>query len=970
MRSRFSVKLSTYSYNLKATGGFGGKNSVNNTTNKTCSKFTLLYTLFQLVARNRRKHANDLSYLDYSENDYEDAIRRTYRRVPNGFHGRKPRRNRLLNPNRNKRGTHSELNYDYETNLNDVQVYPESQYGVLNTPGDKYGYKSKRLYRRYMIDDLHSPFFSDPNDEDTIIIDDTLSQNHHDILGLKKYRERNRKKIAEKDFGGIKLYKKRSVNRLNDTFPFRTYDYILKPFPQTDTNQYNTLQQNNHFANLSFQLNSGPFSKIINDAVSFNLRNYDENRRNNNNTSADEERMGEVSNIHNCGVKRPITSHFEGLVYPNIQDVIGNMSSNHNVAKNEQKEAAPTSELAVVAKNINVALENEETTQHVNSLEDVTHPTSAIEQRILATNDDMADQDVSTSTIANSNKRSSEPLGFDKLYFYGENGSQRIIGKSVPNNAFRVKGSKPRTEDRSKTFAALFNNQHKQMKEEKSLEYNEGYDDYSDDEETYTTARLEYLDSDNYYIKHQDKKLSFDLKENPQYQTRHLLNLEDKDCTEMDQSLCPTDKKRGLSDFLGMSKDDDYKDDDIIGKQLLRKLNTEGDDEYANADPHIDKKVKYMKKKKENESRSFKSLDALEMDDQEPNSGLTKAPVEEKIKEEETILNEDEKDDDRSIKLCGTGKNKVYCNMKDEKEDDNFANKLKLMKGGLKKKNSNFRAQQEDFIIKENEKHNNFFSTYYYPTKVPTSMEEGELDRRPLSEKEIKIILSKIMNPPNTMIEDHPYDVKKSPNANKKYQSFPEHIFSEILPQVPESKNPLLMSRDSQDNNNNIPLKMKEERKEDIIETGFKKKLATSTDLRLKRRNKLRTYLNKLRLNKKKKSNLQQERHHKAQKDYGQAIISAPKYEINFLGPSEQEDVSIRKQRSYQQPYNLQYPATALNRRNLVPTVSALVNVTASQVSSIPVVQRVTEVVTEVYPANSKKAPFQYVEYQKEKPVN
>lgn len=932
------------------------------------------FLFFQLAERSRRKPINDFSYLDSSDNDYEDAVQRTYRRVPGGFHGRLRRRNRLQNRNRNKRGTHSAFNYDYGANMDDVQVSPESQYGVLHVPGDKYGYNSKRIYRRYMQEDLRSPFFSDPSDQDAIVIDDTISKSHHDILGLKKYRDRNRKKIAEKDYDGLKLYKKRSINRLSDSFPFKPFDFILKPVGIPTTKPDNKpLQQNSPFNNLSLQMSYGPYANIINDAVGINIRNYDE-RRHNSNTSRDEEKIDELPDTKDCEVKLPLNSHFEGLMYPNIHDVIGNMSDNKNVPKNAPKENAPTSsETAVVAKNIDNVLETEETTSNVNSLYDVTHPTSAIEQRILATNNDMLDQDISTSTVTNNNgKRDSKSPGFDKLHFYGENEEQRIIGKSVSNNAFRVKGSKPpnKVEDvkkNSKYFTNLLNDQRKETENLKSIEYNEGYDDYSYNEQNYKRAPSENLYSFN--TKHEvimDKKTPSDLKDDAQFHTRHLLNLEDRDCAQKNHSLCSGDKKREPPDLFRMSNEEDYKDDDIMEKQPLKKSTGEGEDDYANADPYIGKKVKYMNKKKENKSRGAKSVHVVGKLEQEPSNKFTKVPIEEKIKGEEDMesrINDDEKDEERNIKLCGSGKNKVYCNMKDEKEDDNFASKLKLMKGHLKKKYSGLSARLPDSIIKEEGKHDD--ANDFYLSKIP-AVEDIDFNQKSVDGKVKVVQMSEVINPPQIM-EGKPYDVKKSPvNENDEDQTYSEHIISEIVPQAPEEKSSMIASRNMQDQNN--LLEMREESNQDVIEAGFKKKLGTSTDIRLKRRNKLRNYLDKLRLNKKRKSNVRRDQNHKPQNNNAQPIPQTPKHEIDFLEPSDQEDVSIRKQRSYDQPYNLQYPPAVLNRRNSVAAVNAVSNTTESQ-TTVPVGQHVTEEATEMYPANTK-APFQYIEYQKDKPVN
>lgn len=915
----------------------------------------LLFPFFQLIARSRRRPINDFSYLDYNGNDYEDeTIRRTYRRVPGGFHGRMPRRNRLLNSNRNKRGINAEFNnYDYDSDIDGVEISPESENGLMDAPGNKYVYSGKNKYRRYLQNDLRSSFFSDSNGQEIIVIDDTAAPVHHDILGLKKYRERNRKKIAEKD-NGFKLYKKRSIYNINDPMATKTNDFIMKSglFPQMPNQK---LPQSSPFGNFSFQQNSVPYANIINDAVNVNVRNYDVSKNN----TAGEESIADISNTHDCAVKLPITSHFEGLMYPSIQNVLSNISSNPNIVVNKQSVLPTPAEASIVAKNIDSVLKIP-TTAHVNNLYDVTYPTSAIEQRILATNDYLFPNQISTTTHT---INAEESPGFDKLIEINKvNTDQRILEKSAPNTIYRVKGSnKPpnKIEDRRKNPKSA--DSQRETDNRKSLDYSENYEDYAYDEQSNIQSNSGISDAEILVSKQEidnRKPPSHHLKEKPKFHARRLLNLDDDDCKDGDQEQCRGIKARGLPDFFGMSNEEDYKDDYVIGKQLLKKSSSEGEEDDGGGDPYIDKKLKFMVKKKEKEMMNAKSLHEEDVPENDSNSKPVAAQLEDENRNDKNrAARNNGANDESNIKLCGKGKNKVYCNMKDEKEDNAFPTQSQTSKNDLKKKYIDLKSNKEVPVLNKNDHHS------FNPSK-PYVGKEIDLKKQPL-EEQVKIIqISEIVNPPPEP-ESKQYPSKKVFIVEDNYNN--DQVYSrdapyEVLPPSSVAKN--TMSRQVQDKNG--PSKLREESNQDIIEAGFKiNKPGTKTDDRIKRKNKFRTYLDRLRLNNNRKSKSRQSTYHKLPKnshgDYGQTLPQSPKYKKSALEPFENDGFYVRKERSYQQPYNFEYPSAPLNRRNSDPLLNA-------QLTATNKVERVTDAATEMYPANSKP-PIQYIEYQKEKPV-
>lgn len=919
---------------------------------------------------------DDVGYTDYEEEDDEsDSLRRVYRRVPSGFHDRLRRRNRLLNRNRNKRDADLDFSYDYDPDTDEVQVSPQSEYGVMNIPGNKYGY-NRRKYRRYLNRNgyFRSPFFSDPSEKNSIIVDDTRVPSQHDILGLKRYRERNKMKVAQIASGGSKVYRKRSINNLLQT-ENKDFDLNTAAIPGA---QYNplALQQGGPFLNLSQAGN--PYSNVINSAVlGINLRSSDNTTSN---ITCVQPSAG------NCVVKPPITSNFEGLMYPSIQDVLKNMTS--KTAKTENEKHLPPSSASnlTLAKNIRDVSEDS-TTVHVNSLEDVTHPTSAIEQRILAASDDLFDAErmdqLSTPSVIGIISEDDER---EEQYPDFYNPDRKVFQKSPQINKYRAKGSKTgyKFENKNSTPNKVpFPNDQGEADRSDSYEGNIAYEDYSLEDRNKHEESYEVPEERDLVIKTNRKQPIVSqppplyYKEKAPFRVRHLLNLHSEGCN--DEALCSMKKKRGLPELFGMSNEEDYKDDASYGKQLLKKSNSEGDDDDADGDPYIGKKLKFETKKKENGPSNSKNVHIVGVPESLPTSEPVKMPTKSvqmqsyptKIR---TSRSNDEIIDENNFNLCGTGKNKIYCDMKGETEDNVSSINNLTLKDDFKRKYVEQNSSEPAIeVTPEKEQTNDNFQVFQSNQSPPTG-EDLDLNEKPI-EKKIKIVqISEIVNKPAEKLGDEveekspvekPYPDGSRENTERQTAK-PQTLH--VVPQTPEDENDPVVSRRADEDEN--PLKIEEESNEDVIEAGFKRKHHVKGVARSKRRNRIHNYLEKLRLGNNKKNNMHHQRHfHTEPKfspaDYAQRMPQPSKHKIGYIEPSEYNDFYVRRARSFQEPHNLQYPIDKQSKRDKPP--AAEVPPTTAENKSAPL-QLSTELATESYPESSKP-PMQYIEYPKQKPV-
>lgn len=858
------------------------------------------------------------------------------------------RRNRLLNPNRNKRDANTDFNYDYDSNLDNIKVFPQSEYGMRNVPGNKFGY-SRRKYRRYLHRNgyLRSPFFSSSDNDNAIVVDDTTSPIHNDILGLKKYREKNRKKVAEKDFGGGKLYK-RSAYLFNNPSRFKNnvYDLSADLMPGM---QDGMLQQTGPLGN--FSQNTGPYANIINTAV------LGVNVRSNAKNNTEPQKSGDPVDPNgkpDCEVVLPLTSHFEGLRFPNVQGILTNMSKSEAATEKSQN---LTTEALIVAKSVDSNPE-EITTEHVNSLYDVTHPTSAIEQRILGASDDtFAVENIevvltSTAFSANAEDQNGDYLNFDNRD-HKEQEQHHVIAKSHLKNGFRTKGAKPNNniEDSNKTKQISLDGNQKGIDGDISYDDSEIDQEYNYEEQNNLDKRYEMLDDEDMDIKKKRQQPAFYLR------GRHLLTTETEDCKETNKT-CSAKKKRSLPDFFGMSNEEDYKDDDIYGKQLLKKSSSEGEDDDAGGDPFIGKKLQFQTKKKENEPFDSKNLHVVGIPEKYSSSDV---PVQTPVKLKHRmhtypvkirVARSRDEIDDQNFNLCGTGKNKIYCDMKDEREDDIY------LSNNTQVNNDNFKKQYAAILKSpNNEKKQNDMNYLFVPFNG-SAAEQLNLNKKGIA-KPIKIVqISEIVNPPeNAEHKESSADKPYKEGATDDYdQQIAKHLYPKTVSKTFQSEGMIVMPRGVHENENS--LEMREESNQDIIEAGFKRKPVAKNDVRQKRKNRIRNYLERLRLNNNRK-NLQH-RMHKPPK-FDENIPQPPKYQISFLEPS---NVFVRKPRSFQQPQNLVYPNAKANKRNQ-PEGDASVT---TESTSAPAPPPSTEQATEIY-AQVSKSPLEYIEYQKEKPV-
>lgn len=913
-------------------------------------------SLLQISERSRR--GNDVSYIDYDEDDYEDnSVRRFYRRVPGGFHGRMPRRNRPQSRNRNKRAVNSELNYDYESDADNINVSPEGEYGVLDVPGKKYSYNNKNKNRRYLHRNGYpnSPFFSNSdNEQDQVVIDSTVLSNQHDILGLKKYRERNRKKLAEDNYGFGKVYRKRSVYPPNNLFQMNSGILARTIYPQSNPFQMNSdilakmqgssLQHNSLFSNSTFPQNfNGNINFINRAAVDTDFQNYDQG---NNNSG--------LANQFNS----PINSHFEGLMYPNIDEVINKLKAKqHNQKVLDVDSPTTSTESLVIAKSINQMFENL-TTVHINSLYDVTHPTSALEQRILATSDDTLEErqkeSISTSTISNVKRTL---LSKSNEFSENENENQRMLERNIQKNTYRVKGSNLNNiEDKRKNqkLAILTDNSN-------NFDYNENYEDYNYDELNNLKLHDEEIDADdtNDYLKKEqetnNEESPFLVNEKSPYKIRRLLSSQVEDCREGNKSLCSIRIKRALSDMLGMDNEEDYKDDLNSKKELLKKASGEGEDEDDSGDPYIGKKLKFMTKKKENEP--VHSKNKVGVSKKFSNSQAVKGRVQlaETANEEvERKLRSDKSNDD----FCGTGKNKIYCNMKDEIDDDTTSNNNQSESEDFNQNNDGKRNNQAPDATNGEKDHNN--QNFLFNPSNESIMEERNLNKQVPVQKQIKIIqISEVVNSPQIESKDY-----KSKQVAVGGDTIIDSTSMKSLPSTAEPKRNMVISRNAFGNNS--PLELREESNQDIIEAGFKRKMEAQNEDRQKRKHKAHTYLDRLRLNNHRNNNIQKYRHHKLPtfliNDYHQTVPQQSKNTINFPEPSEDGKAYIRRERSFQQP---QYSPEKENKGESISTF----NVSSVTEKTVESISTAVEVSTEIYPDNSKP-PVQFIGFPKEKPVS
>lgn len=443
--------------------------------------------------------------------------------------------------------------------MNDVEVIPQGQYGMREVPG-KRQFKTRQL-----------PLFQGTG-ESTVVVDDLAPDDTHDILGLKKYQERNRKKVLVKE--------ERGLNKRSIYFDNIHNGMVLPKLPQTG------------LVIRSFEDNPNP---------------------------------------------GPITSRFEGLKYPNISEVMKKLEPPKD---DEEKKENCTSECSSTTESTQGLFRffrfNSEnpSTYHVHSLEEITHPTSAIEQKLLASEDPLAQSSAPLFTsldLAEEASISTSEIE-TQLPYYLERRAEDAKGQ-VSGTSYRAKGAKPRN----------------QLQESKKVKHrpeeSEAYD-YEADDKYYDENDEKPQDTQqNDYPEGNRKRQEYEPRGSPPYyqhqkqffHSRSLLGAEEPEGPFLAEKIdLPT--KVEMTDLL------------------MKAASGEGEGEDEIGDPYVGKKLKYDLKKKQ--SFSFNS-GGLEVDGADDGA---------KSKTTESIGNED-------MSTCGMDKGKVYCNTKADREDEAIGHK-------------------------------------------------------------------------------------------------------------------------------------------------------------------------------------------------------------------------------------------------------------------------------------------------------